>query len=99
MFDGHDIFTVAEANGVGPEELKDWVGEQGAFDMLFEFSHVNLEFPNGEIWCRGTGWKPELIPELKRSLTASQLATAENGWYKIRLENGVEGYISPKLAQ
>ncbi len=25
--------------------------------------------------------------------------TAENGWYKIRLENGVEGYISPKLAQ
>ena len=26
------------------------------------------------------------------------LETAENGWYKIRLENGVEGYISPKLA-
>ena len=25
--------------------------------------------------------------------------TAENGWYKIRLENGVEGYISPKLAK
>ena len=25
--------------------------------------------------------------------------TAENGWYKIRLENGVEGYVSPKLAQ
>ncbi|SFH99333.1 alpha-glucosidase [Selenomonas ruminantium] len=87
VFDGHDIFTVAEANGVGPEELKDWVGEQGAFDMLFEFSHVNLEFPDGEIWCRGTGWKPELIPELKRSLTASQLATAENGWYPVFFEN------------
>ena len=27
------------------------------------------------------------------------LETAENGWYKIRLENGVEGYISPKLTQ
>ena len=27
------------------------------------------------------------------------LDTAENGWYRIRLENGVEGYISSKLAQ
>ena len=27
------------------------------------------------------------------------LETAENGWYKIRLSNGVEGYVSNKLAQ
>ena len=27
------------------------------------------------------------------------LETAENGWYKIRLENNVEGYISSKLAK
>ncbi|SFT86422.1 alpha-glucosidase [Selenomonas sp. GACV-9] len=87
VFDGHDIFTVAEANGVGPDELADWVGEQGVFDMLFEFSHVNLEFPNGDIWCHGTGWQPELIPALKQSLTASQLATADNGWYPIFFEN------------
>ena len=26
------------------------------------------------------------------------VSTAENGWYKIRLENGIEGYISSKLA-
>ena len=87
VFDGHDIFTVAEANGVEPEELKDWVGEQGAFDMLFEFSHTNLEFPDGELWCHATGWKPELVKKLKEALSASQQATADNGWYPIFFEN------------
>ena len=87
VFAGHDIFTVAEANGVEPEELPQWVGEQGAFDMLFEFSHMNLEFTNGELWGQATGYTPEIIPGLKKVLTASQQATAENGWYPIFLEN------------
>ncbi len=87
VFAGHDIFTVAEANGVQPAELKDWVGEQGAFDMLFEFSHMNLEFPDGELWCHATGWNQGLVKELKTVLSASQQATAENGWYPIFFEN------------
>lgn len=87
VFDGKDIFTVAEANSVGPEELHDWVGEQGVFDMLFEFSHTNLEFTNGEIWCQATGYRPEIIPAFKKCLTASQKATADNGWYPIFFEN------------
>ena len=87
VFAGHDIFTVAEANGVSPEELDKWVGEKGAFDMLFEFSHTNLEFPTGEIWCQATGYRPELILKLKQVLTESQQATAENGWYPVFFEN------------
>ncbi len=87
VFAGHDIFTVAEANGISPEELDKWVGEKGAFDMLFEFSHTNLEFPTGEIWCQATGYRPELIPKLKQVLTESQQATAENGWYPVFFEN------------
>ena len=87
VFKGHDIFTVAEANGVAPEELDKWVGENGAFDMLFEFSHVNLEFPDGELWSHATGYTPQIIPGLKRALTASQQATAKNGWYPIFFEN------------
>ena len=84
VFDGHDIFTVAEANGVSPEELKDWVGEDGAFDMLFEFSHMNLQFPEGEIWCKEHPWK---LTALKKALSDSQRATAQNGWYPIFFEN------------
>jgi len=87
VFDGKDIFTVAEANSVRPDELEHWVGKNGVFDMLFEFSHTNLEFTNGEIWCQATGYKPEIIPKLKDSLTASQKATSNNGWYPIFFEN------------
>ena len=85
VFAGHDIFTVAEANGVSPEELVDWVGEKGVFSMLFEFSHMGLQFPEGEeIWCRAQPWK---LTALKQALTASQQATAKNGWYPIFFEN------------
>ena len=85
VFAGHDIFTVAEANGVSPEELSDWVGEKGVFSMLFEFSHMGLQFPEGEEnWCRAQPWK---LTALKQALTASQQATAKNGWYPIFFEN------------
>jgi alpha-glucosidase len=63
VFAGRDIFTVAEANGVGPDELKDWVGSQGVFDMLFEFSHMNLNFRDNEVWCYPNQWK---LSELKK---------------------------------
>ena len=82
--EGKDIFTVGEANGVKPEDLKYWVGDKGVFDMLFEFSHVNLPFKGFEIWCYPHEWK---LTDLKRALTASQNATKNNGWYPIFFEN------------
>ncbi|MBP3780279.1 MAG: alpha-glucosidase [Selenomonas sp.] len=87
VFDGHDIFTVAEANGVAPQDLPYWVGAEGVFDMLFEFSHMNLEFPHGELWGQATGYTPAIIPKLKKVLFASQQATAKQGWYPIFFEN------------
>ena len=84
VFDGHDIFTVAEANGVAAEDLPKWVGSDGVFDMLFEFSHVNLSLNDGEIWCRPTKWK---LTELKQAIANSQTATKNNGWYPIFFEN------------
>ena len=83
VFDGHDIFTVAEANSVKPEDLPKWVGENGVFDMLFEFSHVNIMFPHGEVWHRSELFK---LSELKAALTASQIATRDS-WYPIYFEN------------
>ena len=75
VFDGHDIFTVAEANGVTPADLPRWVGKDGAFSMLFEFSHTNLEFPDDEVWCRAETWP---LTKLKKALSDSQQATAAN---------------------
>lgn len=84
VFDGKDIFTVAEANSVKPEDLPEWVGNHGVFNMLFEFSHVNVMFENGdETWHRA---QPIKLSEFKTALTASQKATRES-WYPIYFEN------------
>lgn len=77
---GKGVFTVAEANGVGPDQLRFWVGEQGAFDMLFEFSHL----PGADIWHKA---KKITVPEIKTALMGSQKATADNGWYPVFFEN------------
>ena len=84
VFDGKNIFTVGEANSVKPEDLKYWVGSQGVFNMLFEFSHVNIMFPNGdEVWHHA---KPIRLTNLKKALSDSQAATRDS-WYPIYFEN------------
>ena len=87
VFDGRDIFTVAEANGVSGDALLDWVGSRGAFSMLFEFSHVELEFPNGELWAQSTGYVPSIVPRLRDALYRSQAVTKTDGWVPIFFEN------------
>lgn len=84
VFDGHDIFTVGEANGVAAKDLNKWVGDDGVFSMLFEFSHLNLSIQDGELWCRRTNWK---LTSLKQAISNSQAATKNNGWYPIFFEN------------
>jgi len=78
--EGKNVFTVAEANGVGPDDLKYWVGKDGVFDMLFEFSHLH----DVELWCKPS---PYGIMDFKKALIASQKATAQNGWYPVFFEN------------
>ena len=82
--EGKDIFTVGEANGVAADQLSKWVGENGVFDMIFEFSHVNLEFSGAEVWCKAKDWS---LSDLKKALTDSQEATKNNGWYPVFFEN------------
>ena len=84
VFDGHDIFTVGEANGVPPEHLDQWVGNQGVFSMLFEFSHMDVMFPDGEKWSHAQKFP---LTAVKKALSESQKATAQNGWYPIFFEN------------
>ena len=82
--DTTDIFTVGEANGVSADELPEWVGDDGVFDMLFEFSHVTLPLGDAEIWCHPVKWK---LTDLKRAINNSQKATSNNGWYPVFFEN------------
>ena len=84
VMDGTDAFAVAEANGVEACELPLWVGDKGVFDMLFEFSHVDVPMGEGGTWHESGNWK---LSDLKAALTASQEATKVNGWYPIYFEN------------
>ena len=84
VMEGTDAFAVGEANGVSASELGDWVGENGVFDMIFEFSHILVPQGGNETWYAPDDWT---LTQLKDAFTASQKATATNGWYPIYLEN------------
>ena len=73
---GRDAFTVGEANGVQASELGDWVGENGVFDMLFEFSHIKIGSGTTHTWCDPDPWT---LSDLKEAFGNSQSATADNG--------------------
>ncbi|MDA9461926.1 Alpha-glucosidase [Enterococcus mundtii 3F] len=95
VFDEYDIMTVGEASGVSANEGPEWVGENGYFDMIFEFDHISI-------------WKHEKdgdldVLSLKQSLSAWQRALDGKGWNALYMENhdvprcvSVFGDTSPK---
>jgi len=95
VFDEYDIMTVGEASGVSASEGPEWVGENGYFDMIFEFDHISI-------------WKHEKdgdldVLSLKQSLSAWQRALDGKGWNALYMENhdvprcvSVFGDTSPK---
>ena len=78
--DGTDIFTVGEANGVHAEDLPDWVGSNGVFDMIFSFDHL-IDWGD---WCAPNSWK---LTDVKKALTSNVEFTEETGWYPVFFEN------------
>ena len=82
--DGHDIFCVGEANGVPADQLHRWVGAEGVFDMIFEFSVMHVPMDASEKWYVKKDWK---LSEVKSAIASSQDSTAENGWYPMFWEN------------
>ena len=85
VFEKNNVFSVGEANGVPKEELTEWVGSEGVFDMIFEFGHVNVQYKGTETWYQASNDWP--LSSLKRALTGSQEATAEDGWCPVFFEN------------
>lgn len=78
-FAKYDIMTVGEANGVGIDEISEWVDEsEGKFNMIFQFEHLSL-------------WDAETtkldIPGLKQVLTRWQKALEGSGWNALFIEN------------
>ena len=78
-FSKYDIMTVGEANGVSIEEADLWVGEeQGKFNMVFQFEHLDL-------------WDSEKkaldLDKLKKTFTRWQKGLEGHGWNALFIEN------------
>lgn len=79
-FDKYNIFTIAEASGVGIEDLEEWAGYyKGKFSMIFQFEHIHL-------WNMDNSQRTSLV-EFKETLTRWQKAVLKDGWIALFLEN------------
>lgn len=82
--DGRDAMSVAEAPGVPYEGLGEFIGEDGYFSMLFDFSYADIDLLPGGNWYNQAPWT---FGELKKLIFTSQLSVQKQGWGAIYLEN------------
>ena len=85
-FDKHDCITVAEAAGVPYDQLGEYIGENGYFSTLFDFSYSEL-YNYGPGWhtCKSAWEWP--ITDLRDKMFASQLETEKIGFGAGYFEN------------
>ena len=75
----YDIMTVGEANGVNPDNAKEWVGEkEGKFNMIFQFEYLGL-------WSTGDS-KFDVL-SYKNVLNRWQKQLESIGWNALFIEN------------
>lgn len=85
-FDKYQCVTVAEAAGVPNEQLVDYIGKDGYFSTMFDFSYSE-PYMWGHGWhtCKGPGeWS---FRRWRDTLYASQLDTQKIGYGAVFLEN------------
>lgn len=77
----NQMMSVGEASGVTADEAEVWVGEDGYFDMIFEFEHINL-------WRSKTNDDEIDVQSFKEALIRWQEAVADGkGWNALYMEN------------
>lgn len=78
-----NCFTVAEAS-VPNERLAEYIGENGFFRTVFDFSYSDMDVPDTGEWYRQAEWT---VPELRAAIFKSELLAQEAGWEARYLEN------------
>lgn len=83
-FRKYDCVSIGEAPGVQYDEYDQYIGENGYFDMIFDFHYADIDVENGSEWFRQHQWE---TAELNNAIIKSQLALQNNGWGANFLEN------------
>lgn len=74
---------MAEAD-VPEERLSEFIGENGHFRMVFDFSYTDIDTPETGEWFKNSEWT---VKELKEKIITNELVTQRNGWGAKYLEN------------
>lgn len=83
-FDVYDAFSVAEMSGVNAQKLRDYIGPDGLFASIFDFSYMELDIIDYQ-WYRPIEVKPS---KLREKLYESQMMAEEaECWLAVVLEN------------
>ena len=60
-FARHKCVTVAEAAGVPYEKMEEFIGENGYFDMIFDFRYADLDIASGSEWFKRLPWTVKMM--------------------------------------
>ncbi|RMD41345.1 hypothetical protein DV735_g3804, partial [Chaetothyriales sp. CBS 134920] len=82
-FAKHDIMTIAEA-AVPDDELQDFVGPNGLFNMCFDFRAADIDIPASGEWHLPTDWT---VNQLRDIFLNVQTSVQKVGWGATYLEN------------
>lgn len=95
-FDKYNAVTVGEAYGVPAGDLPQFIGPDGYFSMIFDFSYLNIDIANVDEWYRGKAdWS---IKELKDTIFSAQKSIKQaGGWTANVLENHDQPRVLSKL--
>ena len=100
-FQKYRCVSVGEAPGVPYDQYDQYIGEDGYFNMIFDFHYADVDVENGSEWFRRTNWQPQ---DLKELVFKSQNAIQKSGWGANFLENhdqprSLSKYITDKRYQ
>lgn len=95
-FKKYNAVTIGEAYGVPAADLPQFIGPDGYFSMIFDFSYLNIDIANVDEWYRGKAdWT---IKDLKKTIFSAQKAIKQaGGWTANVLENHDQPRVLSKL--
>lgn len=83
-FGRHHCVTVAEAAGVPYHKMGEFVGDNGFFDMIFDFRYADLDIASGNEWYKRVSWT---VKDLRDKIMNSQMVMQKYGWAANFIEN------------
>lgn len=84
-FDRFNAFTVAEMSALNPESFSNFLGRDGLFTSVFDFSFMNADLKNSTLWYKHASFSAlDVALPLFKSQEAAQQC---EGFLSIALEN------------